>query len=86
MSRPRKLTDKQVSEILAWAEKWRAIPTRKQIAQRFGVCEATINLICSGKRYKPKRDSVEQVFRQFVARETNETAKNSVNGYQEGQA
>jgi hypothetical protein len=76
VGRPRKLTEAQVSEILAWWEKWKVLPTRKQIAIQFGVCEATINLICSGKRYKPKRETVDEIFRKFVARETNETAKN----------
>ena len=60
IGRPRRLTDEQVAEILAWHQKvvaWRAmgaeLKSRRELAHEFGVAVSTItNVIVQRGRYK----------------------------------
>lgn len=55
MSAERRLLPRDIRFILDWAEKWKAIPTRKAIAREVGVSEATVTRIVRDGGYIPPR-------------------------------
>lgn len=57
MPAERRALPRDIRIILAWAEKWRAIPTRKEIATELGLSESTVARIARDGGYKAKKSS-----------------------------
>lgn len=55
MPAERALLPRDIRVILDWIAAWDAIPTRKQIAHKLGVSEATVTRIARGGGYKPRK-------------------------------
>lgn len=55
MCAERRLSQEDVDFILAWAEKWKAIPSRREIAAATGVSQATVVRIIRYGGYKPRK-------------------------------
>lgn len=43
-----------IQDIEEWGRRWRALPTRKEMAHKYGVSEGVIKRIANGHPYKPK--------------------------------
>lgn len=50
--RPPKLSDRAIEEIRTWAAIRRSLPTGKQLAAKYGICEVTVSRIANGYEYK----------------------------------
>lgn len=53
MPRPRKLDDVEVAAIRDWAARWRALPTRKQIAEKYSISVSLVDRLLAGYEYRP---------------------------------
>ncbi len=67
MPTERSLLPGEVQKILTWARRWKAIPTRRQIADKFGVSEATVKRIVASRGYPSKKraEDIEALARSF---------------------
>lgn len=83
MSRPPKLSDAAIADIKTWAEQWRAIPSREEIAARHGVSGPTVTRIANGitRRRQPSLTDAElNSLAAEVSRETHKSHPNAPGG------
>lgn len=68
MPQRRRFTESDIAAIVVWGHKWRALPTRNDMARRFGVTPATIDKIVKHGGYPPR---IRKNRKSNVPRETN---------------
>lgn len=89
MSTERKLLPRDIRFVLAWAEDWKKIPTRKDIARKLGVSEPTITRIVRNGGYlsKRKQKDIGLLAASFDAKKTvprEPNARSELNGSHQG--